>query len=115
MLTCSSPTSSSPASSVLWTAPARSNSSSPRVDRAPWVMSRALLTWLGNTKQGVSQSYPYVGKWPRSVRFLGSKKRGPQKEENSQFQKPKFKNPSGMEGSPKGDLWHFPSWPVTCR
>ena len=50
----SSPTSSSPASSVLWTAPAKSNSSSPRVDRAPWVMSRALLTWLGNRKQVVT-------------------------------------------------------------
>lgn len=50
----SSPTNSSPASSELWTVPAKYNSSSPRVETAPWVMSRALLTWLGNRKQVVN-------------------------------------------------------------
>lgn len=76
----SSPTSSNPALLVLWTASATSNSSSPRVDRAPWLISRALLTWLDSERQETQiLSLP-----PRMISVwanLGSEKPG--KEENS--------------------------------
>lgn len=108
----SSPTSSSPASSDLWTAPAKYNSSSPRVDTAPWVMSRALLTWLGNRKQVVTaQPLPPLSLQTAHVcGFPGFQEEKPWKEENSQqFQKPKFRNLSVIKGTPGEVCGTFPT------